>query len=125
MRPAGAAKRYFSVVDGIVAMEGNGPVAGERREAGLIVAGANPVAVDAVCARVMGFDPQRLALLRRAFEPHRWPLIEGGEADIEPISDVPAWDRPLAEWRAADSLRFRPHFGWTGTMEWEDGAARP
>jgi uncharacterized protein (DUF362 family) len=118
MRPAGAAKRYFSVVDGIVAMEGNGPVAGDRREAGLIVAGANPVAVDAVCARVMGFDPQRLALLRRAFEPHRWPLIEGGESEIVAVSDVAAWDGAVTRWKADDALHFRPHFGWEGAIEW-------
>jgi uncharacterized protein (DUF362 family) len=123
LRPAGAAKRFFSVVDGIVAMEGNGPVAGDRREAGVVVAGANPVAVDAVCARLMGFDPARLPLLARAFEPHRWPLIEGTESDVLALSDAPAWDRPLAEWKAADSLRFRPHFGWAGTMEWDEGAA--
>ncbi len=122
MRGADRPKRYFSVVDGIVAMEGNGPVAGDRREAGLIVAGANPVAVDAVCARLMGFDPQRLPILARAFEPHRWPLVDGGEADVAPVSDVPAWNRPLAEWRIEDSLRFRPHFGWTGAIEWAEGS---
>ena len=118
MRPAGQAKRFFSVVDGIVAMEGNGPQGGDRRAEGLVIAGDNPVAVDAVCARVMGFDPQRLALLRAAFEPHRWPLIDGDEADIAPVSNMPAWSRPLAEWRAEDALGFRPHFGWAGTMEW-------
>ncbi len=120
MRPAGGAKRYFSVVDGIAAMDGNGPVAGDRREAGLIVAGANPVAVDTVCARVMGFDPQRMPLLRAAYDAHRWPLVEGTEADIAPISDVAAWNRPLAAWRLEDTLRFRPHFGWVGAIEWED-----
>ena len=34
MRPAGQAKRFFSVVDGIVAMEGNGPQGGDRRTEG-------------------------------------------------------------------------------------------
>ncbi|MEP7028758.1 MAG: DUF362 domain-containing protein, partial [Candidatus Eisenbacteria bacterium] len=118
MRPAGQAKRYFSLVDGIVAMEGNGPQGGDRREEGVIIAGANPVAVDAVCARLMGFDPQRIALVRAAFEAHRWPLIEGGESAIAPASNVPAWSRPLAEWRVEDSLRFQPHFGWKGAIEW-------
>ncbi len=118
LRAAGQAKRYFSIVDGIVAMEGNGPAGGDRREAGLVVAGGNPVAVDAVCARVMGFDPAKLPLVAGAFAPHALPLIEGGEADVAPASDVPAWNQPLAAWRAEDSLRFRPHFGWRGAIEW-------
>jgi len=122
LRDGGHPKRYFSVVDGIVAMEGNGPVAGERREAGLIIAGADPVAVDAVGARVMGFDPQRLALLREAFAPHRWPLTTAGEADIVAASNVPAWNGPLSGWRPEDSLHFRPHFGWTGAIEWTEPA---
>ncbi|HTR96644.1 MAG TPA: DUF362 domain-containing protein [Candidatus Acidoferrales bacterium] len=118
LRDASRPKRYFSVVDGIVAMEGNGPVAGERREAGIVIAGGDPVAVDDVCARLMGFDPQRLALLRHAFGPHRWPLFSGGEAAITPVSNVAAWNRSLAQWRLEDTLRFRPHFGWTGAIEW-------
>jgi uncharacterized protein (DUF362 family) len=119
MRPAGEGKRFFSVVDGIVAMDGNGPQGGDRRAEGLVIAGGNPVAVDAVCARLMGFDPAKLALVRAAFEPHRWPLIEGTEADIDAVSNVPAWSRPLARWSPEDALRFKPHFGWTGAIEWE------
>jgi len=123
MRTAGQAKRYFSVVDGIVGMEGNGPAGGDRRPAGLIVAGGNPVAVDAVCARLMGLDPARLPLVARAFAPHPWPLIAGTEADVEPVSDVPAWNAPIASWRVEDSLKFRPHFGWRGAIEWLPGNA--
>lgn len=118
MRPAGQAKQFFSVVDGIVAMEGNGPQGGDRRLAGLVIAGLNPVAVDATCARLMGFDPSKLALVREAFAAHRWPLIEGGEADIAPVSNVAQWSRPISAWSPDDSLRFKPHFGWAGTMEW-------
>jgi hypothetical protein len=114
----GPAKRYLSVVDGIVAMEGNGPEAGEARPAGVLIAGANPVAVDTVCARLMGFDPGRIPLVARAYDAHRLPLIEGTAADIRPVSNVPAWARPLGEWRLEDALRFRPHFGWVGAIEW-------
>ena len=60
-------KRFFSIVDGIVAMEGNGPVAGRPCPLGLVAAGFDPVAVDAVCAALIGFDYRKLALLREAF----------------------------------------------------------
>lgn len=125
MRDGGPMKRYFSVVDGIVAMEGNGPVAGDRREAGLLIGGSNPVAVDTVCARVMGLDPDRLPIIRDAWAPHRWPLVEGTPDQVAPASNVPHWNRRLAEWRGSESLRFRPHFGWVGHVEWADGRAAP
>ncbi|HTM56824.1 MAG TPA: DUF362 domain-containing protein [Candidatus Udaeobacter sp.] len=120
LRENGSAKRYFSVVDGIVAMEGNGPVAGDRRPLGILIAGANPVAVDTVAARLMGLDPDRLPIVRHAWLPHRQPLIEGAERDLEPVSNEARWNRPLAEWRPEESLRFRPHFGWTGAIEWRE-----
>lgn len=55
--------RAFSIVDGIVGMEGNGPIQGTPRNSGVVVAGADPVAVDATCCRIMGIDPQRIGYL--------------------------------------------------------------
>jgi uncharacterized protein (DUF362 family) len=58
--------RSFAIVDGIVGMEGNGPIQGTPRPAGVIVAGASRVAVDATCCRIMGLDPARIAFLQLA-----------------------------------------------------------
>jgi len=54
----------FVIADGIVAMEGNGPLNGIPRPLGKIVLADDPAAVDATCARLMGFEPQRIAHLR-------------------------------------------------------------
>ena len=56
----------FAIVDGIVAMEGNGPLQGDAKPCGLLVAGDDPVAVDATCARIMGLVPERIDYLARA-----------------------------------------------------------
>ena len=48
---------HFVIADGITAMEGNGPLQGNARELGKIVLADDPVAADATCARLMGFDP--------------------------------------------------------------------
>ena len=117
MRNDGEAKRYFSVVDGIVAMEGNGPVAGTRKTAGVVIGGCNPVAVDAVCARLMGLDVAKIPLIDRAFEPHKYPLVDYALDEIQPLSNFPAWDKPLAYWSHEDLLHFKPHFGWAGKIE--------
>lgn len=56
----------FAIVDGIVGMEGNGPVQGCPRHSGVLVLGDDPVAVDASCARIMGLDPARVGHLQKA-----------------------------------------------------------
>ena len=48
---------HFVIADGIIAMEGNGPLQGTPRDLGKIVLADDPVAADATCARLMGFDP--------------------------------------------------------------------
>jgi uncharacterized protein (DUF362 family) len=56
----------FAIVDGIVGMEGNGPIQGTPKASGVLVAGDDPVAVDATCARLMGLVPERIDYLKRA-----------------------------------------------------------
>ncbi len=119
MREAGEAKRYFSVVDGIVAMEGNGPVAGIPKQTGVLLAGPNPVAVDAVCARLMGFDYTKLPIVFRAFDEHRFPLIDESIDEISIASNNHIWNRSLSEWLFSDVFNFEPHFGWKGSVEAE------
>jgi len=51
---------HFVIADGITAMEGNGPLQGTARELRKIVLADDPVAADATCARLMGFDPLRV-----------------------------------------------------------------
>jgi uncharacterized protein (DUF362 family) len=58
--------RQFALVDGIVAMEGNGPIQGKPKYAGVLVAGRDLAAVDATCCRIMRIDPYRVAYLRLA-----------------------------------------------------------
>jgi uncharacterized protein (DUF362 family) len=58
--------RQFAIVDGIVGMQGNGPIQGKPKFAGVLVAGADPVAVDATCCRIMGINPFQIGYLRLA-----------------------------------------------------------
>ena len=56
--------RQFAIVDGIVGMEGNGPIQGTPKHAGVLVAGSDPAAVDATCCRIMKIDPLQVQYLR-------------------------------------------------------------
>jgi uncharacterized protein (DUF362 family) len=55
---------HFVIADGIIAMEGNGPLNGTPRLLGKIVLADDPVAADATCARLMGFEPSRVVHIR-------------------------------------------------------------
>jgi len=56
----------FNIVDGIIGMEGNGPIQGVPRRSGVLVFGSDPVAVDAAAARLMGIEPRRVWYLAQA-----------------------------------------------------------
>jgi uncharacterized protein (DUF362 family) len=61
-----SARPDFAIVDGIVGMEGNGPIQGTPKACGVLVLGDDPVAVDATCCRVMGLLPERVKYLSLA-----------------------------------------------------------
>lgn len=57
---------HFAIVDGIIAMEGDGPIMGTPKPAGVILMGRDLAAVDATTARVMGVDPLKVPYLKAA-----------------------------------------------------------
>jgi uncharacterized protein (DUF362 family) len=61
-----AARPDFAIVDGILGMEGNGPIQGTPKPCGVLVLGDDPVAVDATCCRVMGLRPEKVKYLDAA-----------------------------------------------------------
>src|SRR5215213_685390 len=57
---------HFTIVDAVVAMEGDGPIMGRPRQLGCVLMGRDLVGVDATCARVIGLDPTRIPYLTEA-----------------------------------------------------------
>ena len=53
----GILKPKLAVMDGIVAMEGRGPINGVPRRMDLMLASTDPVALDATAMRLVGIDP--------------------------------------------------------------------
>lgn len=56
--------RTFAIVDGVIGMEGNGPIQGTPKRCGVLVMGGDLPAVDATCCRIMGINPDRIEYLR-------------------------------------------------------------
>ena len=59
-------KPHFAIIDGIVGMEGDGPIMGKPKKVGVLVMGRNLPAVDATCCRVMGINPIKIKYLKQA-----------------------------------------------------------
>jgi uncharacterized protein (DUF362 family) len=58
----------FAIIDGIVGMDGNGPLQGQAKKAGVLVFGGDLVAVDATAARLMQIEPRKVKYLEMAGE---------------------------------------------------------
>ena len=56
----------FAVVDATTAMEGYGPINGEKVKMDLVIAGRDPVAVDSVCAEIMEVNPAQVKHIQYA-----------------------------------------------------------
>lgn len=76
-------KPHFAIVDGIVGMEGDGPIMGTPCFAGVIVIGRNLPAVDGTCVRIMGYDPNKVPYLHTASKIlgpiHENKILQRGE----------------------------------------------
>jgi uncharacterized protein (DUF362 family) len=59
-------KPHFAIIDGIVGMEGDGPIMGTPKKLGVIILGRNLPAVDATTARIMGINPHKISYLAMA-----------------------------------------------------------
>jgi uncharacterized protein (DUF362 family) len=109
-------RRFFSVVDGIVAGQGNGPLDATAKPCGVVLAGTNSVAIDFTCARLMNFDWQRLPVLRYAFDAHPLAMTTFGSYDVVSRSNDDSWTGRVMDFEG-DLFAFKPHFGWTGHVE--------
>ena len=76
-------RRVLNVVDGIVAGQGNGPLANDELPLGLVLAGHNAAAVDFIGASFLNFDPFKIPLLQLAFEDFRWRVANFATDEIE------------------------------------------
>lgn len=56
----------ISIIDGIIGMEGNGPLYGKPVQHGLLAVGRDPLAVDIICTQLMGFSIETIPHLSGA-----------------------------------------------------------
>jgi len=56
-------KVHYNIIDGVVGMEGDGPIMGKAKPVGVLVLSSFSLAADATAARLIGFAPERVPYL--------------------------------------------------------------
>ncbi len=111
----------LTVLDGIVAGEGEGPLAPADRPLGAVIASLDPVAVDLVAVRLMGFDETRIPKIQQVMDDPTGPRISAVRTpdDVSLVVSRNANDslEPLALENLRCDAPFRPHPGWKGHIE--------
>ena len=111
-------KAYLAVVDGIVGGQGNGPLRPDPVQSNVLVLGSDPAEVDAVVARLMGFDPRRVPIVAHAFDAHCWPITARSMIDEITVFDGRVGrELGLAELGPAVMGGFVPSFGWSNLRD--------
>jgi uncharacterized protein (DUF362 family) len=94
-------RTHFNVVDGIVGLEGDGPnlPGGKTKPVGIVLAGDQGLAVDAVSCRIMGIEPREVVHLRLAAERGLGTIdLDQIEVVGEPIEKVATpFERPTSQ----------------------------
>ena len=108
-------RNYLSIIDGVVAGEGEGPLQPDPKACGVVIGGLHPVTTDIVAATLMGFDHSKIPMLREALA-RDWPLNPGIDPmEIEIKSSQAAYQSIMKG--SEPPFNFRPSAGWVGHIE--------
>jgi len=116
-------RTVISITDAIVAGEGEGPLAPTPVRSGFVTGALNTAAADWVHARLMGFDPDKIPLIREAFGRFKYPLADFSSDSIRVwIGDTEKSARDILPF---EGRAFLPPRGWSGHCELRENGVLP
>jgi uncharacterized protein (DUF362 family) len=98
---------HLGVIDGYVGMEGRGPNSGEQVDLRVAAASIHPVSLDAVMAKIMGFNPQDIGYLYYLHEWTKCP-IDPSMVDILGVTVEEV------------AMKFKPHPRYRDMLQWKN-----
>jgi uncharacterized protein (DUF362 family) len=111
-------RKLFILIDGIIGGEGNGPLAPDPVASGVLLAGGSTVSIDAVAATLMGFNIDKIPLIKKILDGNgSLPLYAGTRDDIVVVEGGKEY--PFAQLAKRHNLHYEPHPGWKGHVEQE------
>lgn len=103
-------RKYFCIVDGIVAGEGDGPLEPTAKHVGYLACGLNPFLVDYVCAYNMGFCPEKIPVIYNAKKSNQFAYSVDADNIICVVNDTTTNYKEL-------NMKFEPQKNWKGYIE--------
>lgn len=113
-------RNVLTVIDGIVAGEGEGPLAPVDVGLGAVIASTDPVAADLACVRLMGFDEAKLPKLSEPMQDAGPRLTRVRSVSDVLVDRVDSGSFASNEGGLDDLVAehvFAPHAGWVGHVE--------
>ena len=108
----------FTLVDAIIGGEQEGPLQPSPKRCGILVAGFNPVAVDTVCSRIMGFDNDKIPTINQMMNQDKFKFFD--KDDINGIRIKSMICNNLDEISSHFKYNFKPSKGWEGHIEFNN-----
>jgi uncharacterized protein (DUF362 family) len=113
-------RTVLTLIDGVIAGEGEGPLAPRDVPLGAVLAACDPVAIDLAALRLMGFDERNIPKIREPMADAKLRITEVRRADDVRVFELAEGDASPRE-RRLDELAcarvFDPHPGWRGKLE--------
>ena len=109
-------RRTFSIVDGIIGGDNQGPLTPEPVRGGMLLGGDNFLAVDLVATRLMGFDPLKVRVYQNLLSDPDYNFGVHSLDEIQVHSPNQEYVGCLQD-KTNRFLDFDPHPGWIGHLE--------
>lgn len=110
-------RNILSIVDGIIAGEGDGPMSPQPKNIGTLIGGENILAVDTAASTLMGFDYQKIKMIKYGWEEIKYPLAHFNPECTKVISNDKLLDGKNVY--TCTKYKFEPHRNWCGHIEIE------
>ena len=111
-------RKQLFITDAILCGENFGPLQPDKKECGLVLVADNPVTMDMISCAIMGFDYEKVPVLKHSFELEKYRLSDVSPSEIKISSIDKRYDtKTIADFCWDESLQFIPPFGWLGNIE--------
>ena len=108
-------RKIFSIIDGIIGGEKEGPLIPDSKKSGVVIAGFNPIAVDIGATRLMGFDWKKLKIYNELIKNEDFDFFLDDPNKIKLFSNF--YKEDISKVDKNNCLNFIPPFGWEGKIE--------
>jgi hypothetical protein len=81
-------RRVIHVADAVVAGQGDGPLAPQPLDLGILLGSNNAAAMDWVGAILLAYDPEKISLVRHSFDHFRWPIADFPSSAVSVAGDL-------------------------------------